>query len=453
MDYQFQKTTQDEHDLFFRMEGEAAEHHGFLGYLRGDFGQSGQEFWATWFDEQPDLKTRMFKDELGRIMDYLHEESQNPLEGSDAFQFRCLENMRHRTTDAEARFKIVTEGYSYYFRCQPQVADYNLYCMVFDNRFLLPELEKPNNAATLYKTGADYWRALVEIRGTEAALTVCGDYLNTQLKQELYPEGKQFCRELFAAMFEASAGRTDPDKLVYPYPPQLATERGERALYFEHRDRNNECASAIGAAINGSCYKLYHYNLDIAAMAMIQQYGFQRVNAVLAHVIQRANYDGRYSDANKQWTREIPLPEKAFEYVYMNEHPVLIDGFTNCVRELYDALGAERFDLPGQPESGEAVQGYEIKRTITFDNQRGFAIATHPTAGSVCWMFRTDRGGRDYYWGHYCADEQSAAANYVARIAVHMRNGAREESPRSATPAAPPQLPQKPPRKNDRGDR
>ena len=311
-----------------------------------------------------------------------------------------------------------------------------------------------NNDATRYASSVDFWRDTVTSCGLEQALEICGDYLNAQLKQELSPEGKQFCRELFAAMFEASAGKTDPDTLVYPYPPQLATERGERSLYFEHRDRNDECASAIGEAISSSCYKMNHYVLDIAAMTVIQQYGFPRVNAVLARVIQRSDYDGRYSDANKQWAREISFPEKAFEYVYMNDHPVLIDGFADCLRELYDVLGAERFALPGQPESGEAVQGYEITRTISFDDQRGFAIATHPTAGSVCWMFRTDRGGRDYYWGHYCADEQSAAANYVARIAVHMRNGEREESPRSITPAAtPPQPKAKAHRPKDREDR
>jgi len=287
-----------------------------------------------------------------------------------------------------------------------------------------------------YKTGADYWQAVVSMRDTDTALAVCGGFLNEQLGEELSPEEKQFCRELFAAMYEATAGQTDPAKLIYPYPPQEANERGERTLYFESRDLHNDCASAIGEAINGSCHSLHHYNLDIAVMTVVQQYGFPRVIAVLARVIQRADYDGRYSKANKRWAREISFPEKAFEDVYMNDHPVQIDGFTDRVRELYDAVGAERFALPGQPENGEAVEGYEITRAITFDDQRGFAIATHPTAGSVCWMFRTDRGGRDYYWGHYCENEQDAAANYIARVAVHLSGDVREE-PQRVIPLAP----------------
>ena len=451
MDYEFQKTMDGEKDLFYGMEGEAAEQHGFVGYLRGDYGRDGREFHTDWFDSQPDLKTDVFRDEFDGIINYLREASLSPVEGPDVFKFHCLQNMRRRVMDTEVRFKIVTDDFSYYFRCQPGPENYNLYAMAYDNRFLLPTLERPNKAASLYKTGADYWKTVVEMRGTDTAPAICGGFLKEQLGEELSREEKQFCREMFAAMFEATAGRTDPDKLIYPYPPQEATERGERSIYFEHRDRHNECARAIGTAINGSCYRVNFYNLDIAAMTVIQQYGFPRVNAVLVRVIQRSEWDGRYSYANKQWAREYPLPEKAFEHLYMNEHPVLIDGFATRVRELYDAVGAERYALPGVPESGEAVEGYEIKRTITFNDQRGFAIAEHPRAGYVCWMFRTDRGGRDYYWGHYCNTEQEAANNYVARVAAHMSDGVREEPQRVIPPAPAPEPPQRKPR--DREER
>ena len=284
-----------------------------------------------------------------------------------------------------------------------------------------------------YDNGAEFWRDTAATHSLDAAATICGDYLNTRLGQELSREETQFCGELFATMVEATAGRADPAKIVYPYPVQEANERGERTVYFENRDRNGDCARAIDAAIKGSYYKLYHYNVDIAAMTVIHQYGFPRVNAVLAYCFQKHEWDGRYSDANKQWARGFDLPEQAFTQAWLNEHPVLIESFANHVRRLYGELGAERFDLPGQPESGEAVEGYGITRTITFDDQRGFAIAAHPTAGYVCWMFRTDRGARDYFWGHYCNGEKDAANNYLARIAVYMSDGTREAPPRANT--------------------
>ena len=451
MDYEFQKTIESEHDLFFGMEGETAEQHGYIGYLWGNYGRDGREFHTTWYDVQPDLKTDVFRDEFKDIIDYLRDASLDPVEGPDVFKFHCLQNMRYRVTDTTVRFKIVTEHYSYYFRCQPGPGKYNLFCMVYDNRFLLPELERPNNAAALYKTGADYWQSVVSMRGADTAPAVCGGFLKEQLGEELSHEESQLCRELFAAMFEATAGRTDPAKLVYPYPPQEATERGERTLYFEHRDRNGECALAIGEAINNSRYKPNFYGLDIAAMTMIQQYGFPRVNAVLARVIQRADYDGRYSAANKRWARESSFPEKAFEYVYMNDHPVLIDGFADHVRELYAELNARRFALPGQLESGEFFEGYEIARTITFDNQHGFAIAVHPKEGFVCWQFTESNGVRNYDWGYYSPDEQDIKDNYIARVAAHMSDGAREEPQRVIPPAPTSEPPQRKPR--DRGER
>jgi len=448
MDHQFQKTSQDEVDLFYRMEGEEAEQHGFIGYLRGDYGRSGLEFHTTWFDSQPDLKTDVFREEFNEVIDYLREASLDPVEGPDAFKFDCLQNMRFGMMVSAVRFKIVTEGYSYYFRCQPGPGNYNLYCVAYDNRFLLPVLEKPNKAASLYKTGADYWKTAVEIRGPEAALAVCGDYLSAQLGQELTREENKFCRELFAAMFEATAGRTDPARLIYPYPVQQAKERYEESSYYDGLRRNSECASAIDAAINGSYYKMHHYNLDIAAMMAIHAHGFPRVNAVLAHVLLRQSYDGRYSSANKKWAQEYSLLEKAFERTYLNAHPTLIDSFVDRVRKLYTELNAERFALPGQPESGEVLEGYEITRAITFADNRGFAIAEHPRAGFVCWQFRGSDGARDYQVGHYCENEQSAAANYIARIVVHMSGDTREEPEKAPAPE-----PQPPPQRKPRDRR
>ena len=36
-----QKTTQDEYTLFFHMEGEKAQRHGYIGYLRADMAAAG----------------------------------------------------------------------------------------------------------------------------------------------------------------------------------------------------------------------------------------------------------------------------------------------------------------------------------------------------------------------------------------------------------------------------
>ena len=276
-----------------------------------------------------------------------------------------------------------------------------------------------------YKTGADFWRDTVVRHGIEEAFGICGRYLGTQLQMELPDDEKQFCRELFTAMFEASADRTDPAKLVYPYPIEKAKERMETSYYHDSRKRNAECARAIDDAIHASCYKPNYYNLEVAAMKIIHDFGFTRVNLMLARQIQRADWDGRYSRANKEWAKGFTLEENAFNNTGLNAHPILIDDFVKYTRKLYADLGAEHFALPGRPESGEFIHGYEIIRAVTFDDQRGFAIGLNPEAVSqfVAWQFTVENGARDYYWGAYTDELQDAADNYLARVIVHLSDG------------------------------
>ena len=82
----------------------------------------------------------------------------------------------------------------------------------------------------------------------------------------------------------------------------------------------------------------------------------------------------------------------------LNAHPVLINDFIAYTRKPYDAVDAEWFALPGRPESGVFVQGYEIVRSIAFDNRRGFAIGLNPNAVEqfACWQLTQENSRRDY---------------------------------------------------------
>ena len=230
-----------------------------------------------------------------------------------------------------------------------------------------------------YETGADFFRDTAVSHGLEEALGICGRYLKVQLKTES-PEERQFCRELFTAMTEVSAGRADPDKIVYPYPHETAAERTEESYYRMSGGRNAKCVKAIDETISKSCYKRDFYNLEMAAMVATHDYGFERVKAVLEYNIQRRASDGRFSRDNKEWASALDLAGHAFGDANLNSHAILIDGFATHFRKLYQELGAERFALPGAPEAGHAVHGYEITRSVWFDNQRGFAVGHNPGA-------------------------------------------------------------------------
>jgi hypothetical protein len=46
MAYEMIPAMEPERDLFFRLDGETAERHGAIGYMRTDFGKSGQDFFT-----------------------------------------------------------------------------------------------------------------------------------------------------------------------------------------------------------------------------------------------------------------------------------------------------------------------------------------------------------------------------------------------------------------------
>lgn len=153
MDYQLMKAETREHKLFFRLDGEDAERHGTIGYLRGDYGKNGKEFWTTWFNNQAHLKTPAFKQEFDKVINWLREASQADYQYDGTFAEQCLLNMRQPVTDTAARFKIQTENYTYYVRCRPRQGDYDFYCFAYDNAYLLPELagqhELPNDCYSI----------------------------------------------------------------------------------------------------------------------------------------------------------------------------------------------------------------------------------------------------------------------------------------------------------------
>lgn len=272
-----------------------------------------------------------------------------------------------------------------------------------------------------YETGAEFWKDTAAKHGLEEAVGICGRYLSMQIKTDSDVE-RQFCREFFVAMHEATGGRADPARIVYPYSFEEAADRNEASFYNESRDRNAYCAQAIDSEINASRFETNRYNLKLAALSVIQEYGFARVNAVLAHNLQKSGWDGRYSRANKEWASEATLPDGAFDYAYLRAHPILVEDFTKYTRKLYEDLGAERFVLPGCEESGQMVHGYEILRTIQFSNNRGFAIGHNPAAAQpfVTWQFTVENSKRDFYWGHYKSDGKSAGDDYSVRVATYM---------------------------------
>ncbi|MDR3278010.1 MAG: hypothetical protein LBT12_04485 [Oscillospiraceae bacterium] len=151
---------------------------GCVGYLRGDFGRDGREFWTTWFDGQNERGTETFRAELDAVVNHLR--TQGMLKDLAAMKNVCAERQ-----DAKLRagrgdsygFRFDGESHSFYVRCIPHGGDYNFYITAYDRALLQDYLQarhKPeegimnNNKMNIHEHEFD----LVEICGKPALYTV-----------------------------------------------------------------------------------------------------------------------------------------------------------------------------------------------------------------------------------------------------------------------------------------
>ncbi len=127
---------------------------------------------------------------------------------------------------------------------------------------------------------------------------------------------------------------------LYLWSRKEARRLGEDNDWTESYQANCACARAIELAIkdeyadnrlSGECAK-----------GVIEQYGFDRVNWVLANTIQDGLHDGRYCADNKRWAEAFYIPHEEHNIhnnYKVNAHPGLVDIFTNQARRLWNDLG------------------------------------------------------------------------------------------------------------------
>lgn len=131
-------------------------------------------------------------------------------------------------------------------------------------------------------------------------------------------------------------------KYVYPYSLSEAKQNGELESYRESFKENIRCAESIKNAINNN-FDGMHLNKDVAK-EVIAEFGYDRVNFVLANTLQELKHDGRFSCENKEWAKEFYIPENKIKGINMNadfvvtSHPAVLDGFVSQARKEYKGL-------------------------------------------------------------------------------------------------------------------
>ncbi len=124
--YEIKTAGSSEKDWFYSNREKDLER-GHIGYLRGDYGKRGNEFWHTWFGEREELNTPEFKKEFDELINELRD--RGLLKNKPEMSKYCRDHTEGKIGDFYG-FKIETPNYQYYIRCELYSGDYDfrLYC-------------------------------------------------------------------------------------------------------------------------------------------------------------------------------------------------------------------------------------------------------------------------------------------------------------------------------------
>ena len=136
---------QEEQKYTYRQSMQIQGQTGSIGYLRGDFGSRGNEFYTTWNDHRQSLKTEEFQAEFDEVINALRSKEYGLLEGRSqmsAYAGKCPGSAFSGNCGTEYGFRVDTEKHAYLIRCNPVKGDYNFYCFCYVKEWLDSHMKK-----------------------------------------------------------------------------------------------------------------------------------------------------------------------------------------------------------------------------------------------------------------------------------------------------------------------
>lgn len=138
-----------DHELCYQHDSNEKER-GLVGYVRGDFGAGGKEFWHSWWPSSDEEKnTPEFKEQLQICIDSLR--VYGPLRDFETMEKFCDAHEEARIPNAWLRsyaFRSYTKDYTFITRCSPIRGDYNFYVWCYATKDLLRARQKEKQLLT-----------------------------------------------------------------------------------------------------------------------------------------------------------------------------------------------------------------------------------------------------------------------------------------------------------------
>ena len=147
-------------------------------------------------------------------------------------------------------------------------------------------------------------------------------------------------------------------------------EQVKAAQAVQEKRLNISCKEAIEEAIDGS-YKGNSLDAKAAAQEVLDKFGPDRVQTILAATVQDKEWDARFSRENKAWAQTVPMPEGSEDgnrrsHWVVDSHPGLVNLFVDQVRDMVREREKEKpsviQQLKQEPTAGKTKAAPPKKR-------------------------------------------------------------------------------------------
>lgn len=140
---------------------------------------------------------------------------------------------------------------------------------------------------------------------------------------------------------------------------QVAFEIAQRKYHY------SKVYSTISKSISASMYELYHYDLNAAHKACLEEHTAEDIATAMSLYIKDHSWDGRISRANKEWASKQlsgTLDDKIDHVSSITTHPALLDGFADTVKKKTNSdflhiQGEVRISMPEKDTAILHIQG------------------------------------------------------------------------------------------------
>ena len=268
----------------------------------------------------------------------------------------------------------------------------------------------------------EYYRALYEDRGSILTM-LFDDYIKDEYASlDSSEDAADFIRDYCERHHKAALCADAP---LYLKTAGYAREHGELEQYRRSHELNEACREEMDKAISKN-FDGMHLKEGFERELM-ERYGAERVQYILATTVRENLSDGRYSPENKGWAQNIAVSESKEERwnCCLHSHPAVIDGVINSFQKYMkyngfwgevlqdNAKQKEEENLAESKYLKETARGYKVMSIAQDKTGRNVAVVQRKNDFTVAIGYDTSDG--TWAQGVYDFKDEKTANEYRER--------------------------------------